>query len=252
MRIGILALFSFFPSFLFSQDYIYIAGGSRIAAKMLEVNPCGIKYRLYNNPDSSCYSLPREFVVLVVYANGTYDMFSEKKIKEKRKAAFDSALVNYGKNIISNNLFEFFLGNVSLSYERIFYKGKLGIKIPVISSNHPSDVSGEFNKYLATGIDLNYYLRRKGRVRYFSGPSFETGQYRYVQNYYFNSSPYYQRVEREIKYKSYTVLTFNTGILFHFTPYLVSSLNCGVGFRGNFRSRPETTVKIGYSIGLRL
>jgi hypothetical protein len=61
-----------------AQDLIVLKNGDDIQAKVLEVAQDEIKYKKQSNPDGPTYSIDKDFVFFVKYANGDKDMFSPK------------------------------------------------------------------------------------------------------------------------------------------------------------------------------
>jgi hypothetical protein len=91
-----------------SQDTITRKSGEDIQVKILEVNQTDIRYKKYENIEGPTYSMLRNEIVMIRYANGTRDIFVaenkddgeslEKYSKEDlfRKGQTD-ALINYRK-----------------------------------------------------------------------------------------------------------------------------------------------------------
>lgn len=63
---------------VWAQDQIVLKNGDDIPAKVLEVTKDEIKYKKQSNPDGPTYTIDKDFVFFVKYANGEKDMFSEK------------------------------------------------------------------------------------------------------------------------------------------------------------------------------
>src|SRR5687768_14031023 len=59
------------------QDIIILQNGDEIQSKVLEINATEIKYRKYDNPDGPLYTLQKNEVFMIKYANGTRDVFSK-------------------------------------------------------------------------------------------------------------------------------------------------------------------------------
>lgn len=251
MKIIIPTIFLFISLSACSQDYIYKLDSSRIAAKVLKVEPGRIRYRLFNNADTTIYSISKEALVLIVYGNGTYDMFQQKKSpKPKRKQ--DTLDFSPGKNVIGCNLLEFVIGNTSFSYERIVFQGNIGIKIPFAFTTIKNPQIDNFQKAWATGVDFDYYPRKPKRVNFFVGPSLETGQYKKERYYgYTNSqngytnSQYNTANDIVTDYYNYTIISVNSGFVVHLTSKINTSIYCGIPVFGNFSSR----IRFGYNLG---
>jgi hypothetical protein len=62
---------------VFGQDLIVLKNGDDIPGKVLEVTQDEVKYKKQSNPDGPTYTIDKDFVFFVKYANGEKDMFSE-------------------------------------------------------------------------------------------------------------------------------------------------------------------------------
>jgi hypothetical protein len=62
----------------FSQDVIVLKnGGNRIQAKIVEVDEDDVKYKNWNSPDSSIISVNKADIDMILYVNGSKDVFIE-------------------------------------------------------------------------------------------------------------------------------------------------------------------------------
>lgn len=61
-----------------AQDLITTRKGEDIQAKVLEVDIDAIKYKKTANPDGPVYTIPREDVLVILYANGEKDVFYDE------------------------------------------------------------------------------------------------------------------------------------------------------------------------------
>ncbi|MBP5677415.1 MAG: hypothetical protein J6W88_02830 [Bacteroidales bacterium] len=60
-----------------AQDLITLKNGTDIKAKVLEVNPTDVTYKLYTNPDGPTYKILRSDILLIRYENGTNEVFDD-------------------------------------------------------------------------------------------------------------------------------------------------------------------------------
>lgn len=67
----------------FAQDVIYKTDGTEINAKIIEVTPDMIKYKLYNFQDGPVYNIYISDVYMIIYENGRKEMYSVKKEFER-------------------------------------------------------------------------------------------------------------------------------------------------------------------------
>lgn len=74
-------------SFGFSQDTITNRSKEAIPAKVLEVTKTEVKYKKADNPDGPAFTMDKSDVLMIRYANGTRDLFTED---EKAGAAFSA------------------------------------------------------------------------------------------------------------------------------------------------------------------
>ncbi len=66
-----------------AQDLIAKKDGSIIKAKILEVGEESIKYKKFDNPDGPNYTLSKESITSINYANGEVEKFSSSETKKK-------------------------------------------------------------------------------------------------------------------------------------------------------------------------
>ena len=181
----------------FSQDIIYKKDNTKIEAKILEINPTEIRYKLFGNPDGPLYIIYKSEVTKIQYPNGQVDNVSpERKIEKAEDPAYvkeGSTVVKGGKpatdvrfnrNILSFNLPRLMLSFISLSYEWVDASGTFGIKIPVGYNFAPAyslsiNLFSESKYSHYAGLALNIYPKHKKTISYFVGPYLEVGQFSY-------------------------------------------------------------------------
>lgn len=76
--IFIMILFS--NTLCFSQDIITKKTSETIQSKILEVTTTEIKYKNFDNQDGPIYTLPKAEISMILYENGTKDVFNEEPI----------------------------------------------------------------------------------------------------------------------------------------------------------------------------
>lgn len=162
---------------LSAQDMIYLRDGSKIKAKITQVNESNIIYKIFENLTGPDFVISRSKISVIVYENGTHDLFSEEEEKREKKTdpfATDSTI---GKNIIGINYFDMVFSNFTFHYERLILNNQLGIK------GGFSFAVGEYSGYM--GMDkeelhgylaFNYYPLKQKRVSYLCGPMILAGQ----------------------------------------------------------------------------
>ncbi|MDR2775344.1 MAG: porin family protein [Tannerella sp.] len=75
ISILVLLLFTGAISLVKAQDVITKKDGSEIRAKVTEVNVNEVKYKLFDNQNGQTISLPKSEIFMIVYENGTKDVF---------------------------------------------------------------------------------------------------------------------------------------------------------------------------------
>ena len=74
---NILALAVLFSALLAQgQDAIYKKDKTKLDAKVLEVGNWDVKYKSAANPDGPVYTISKSDIVIIIYQNGTSDIFS--------------------------------------------------------------------------------------------------------------------------------------------------------------------------------
>jgi len=78
-NIFIILFILFTVTFCYSQDVITKKSGKNIKAKVLEVGQTEIKYKKFDNKNGPTYIISNSDVSMILYENGTKDMFNEEK-----------------------------------------------------------------------------------------------------------------------------------------------------------------------------
>ncbi len=193
--LGVLFLF-WKPSF--SQDILYTTSGSKLKAKVVEVNTTDVKYKDFSNIDGPTYVIAKTDVVLIGYANGSTDIINpnaasllpkttktpeplpvtvtepKRKIPEKPKMN----IYYLNQNLLSINAMALANGDVTLLYDREFANQRLGLT--VLGGYNFNSRMGGLNAAIAdsrngakknydAGLGLNYMPKTTKRVQYFVG-----------------------------------------------------------------------------------
>lgn len=247
------------PATLLAQDVIYKTDGTRVEAKVQEVGIDEIKYKMFNNPDGPVYVIEKDDVTMIAYQNGTHELFNLKHAKGK--ADTDSLRKNKHKNIVSFNMFDLVFTNVSFSYERIFGDGLVGIKVPVsiglrsLSGDVSSNGTFLTTRLWGTGIDVNFYPMKQGRVSYYLGPSFITGAYKYHHYYDWGWYPYPYPYPYPYEQTAYHfAFVINNGMMIQPTKNMNISMALGLGLKQDMTQRSdyfETKANLSVNFGYR-
>ena len=98
------ALFILIGINAFSQDIITLKNGEDIKAKIIEVNPKEIKYKLFNNSSSDTYIRSKADIFRIVFEGGRFEVFTELAELE---SLHDTTAFNKG----ATDAVEFYKGN---------------------------------------------------------------------------------------------------------------------------------------------
>jgi len=250
------------------SDIIYKPDGSKIEAKVLEISPTEVKYKLFSNPDGPLYSISKNDLMMIIYQNGKNEVFANSQTtNSSAQKKTDSLHYKFGRNFISYNLFSIMVGNISVSYEHFLPKGYLSFKIPFIVGfgdernnglRNGNRNNGYYKNIFTSGIDINFYPTGQGKIRFFTGPSLQVGvvdsySYYFDDYYYYNyysQNSYYPRKQQSMFYAGMV----NNGILFQPLKNFNMSLNLGLGVRyieTSGRDNSDAYATFGYHLGYR-
>lgn len=239
---------------LHAQDAIYKKDKTKIDAKVLEVGNWDIKYKAASNPDGPVYTLPKSDIVIIIYQNGTSDIFSSTEKTSCKK--FDSLSVNFCRNFIGIDIGEFTNNAVNMTYEHTFgKKGSFALRLPFSVGVMQRDYYYGYGnqKILSTGLDFLFFPTGQGKVRYYAAPYAEFGMYHYrgifyYEDYYNPNNPYNfyytgYRFEGGVK----------NGILFQPTRHFSVSADLGFGIKNEDGSynRATPTTRANLLLGYR-
>jgi len=238
----------------FSQDIIYTTNGDKTEVKILEIKPGEIRYKKHSNPDGPDYVASKSDVLLITYSNGTFESFGARSTVVNEVQPLTTT---YGKNYIAYNTFDLILTNITFSYERTIAKGLLGIRVPVKVGFGNTNVYGSWynnsnissGTIMATGLDINIYPNRQGRMRYFIAPSFLVTSFNYTTNDYDN---YYNSYETKMGIQ-YAILVKH-GLLMQITPHFNMSCVIGLGLSQNetdYEDNTNSKVTLEFNVGYK-
>lgn len=139
------------------------------------------------------------------------------------------------KNVISFNYGDLLSSRLSISYERLFFSGKMGIKLPLsVTYLLENDRHSNFGSpTMQGGLDVNYYPLGQTKLAFYTGFSGKTG-FVYSNNYNYCPTCYYN--DHLISYvyikKSAFVSGYvNNGVLLHFNKNFSISGQFGIGVK---------------------
>ncbi len=217
----------FTGSIAFAQDTIHLMNREKVVAKVQEINPAQIKYKLYTFQDGPTYVVNKTEVFKIVYSDGHSEFFHDDIITEE--------IADIHPFSVGINSFDLMFGFISVRGEYYFAKRGVSIKIPL--SIGLNGIKGNLNDYsydqgffyynkmkiISTGAELLFYPgKMKHKVNYFTGLALEYG--RMTSNYrYYNHSIY---PYPEISGSTYD--GFGTGIVNGVLIRLSDRLNLGM------------------------
>lgn len=222
----ILGIIIYTGSFL-GQDIVNLSNKTSIKVKVINVGVKTISYKKFDNLDGPTYEVRNREVNNILYENGTQEI-----IKTSTQDFNDS------KNIISFNYGDLFASRVGVSYERLFAKSKLGIKIP-ISASFLSNTNKLNRDYaiMQTGLDVIYYPFGQKTVTFFTGLSSRVGKVTSINYHY---EPYLQTVFYPTTESSFISAYVNNGLVVHFNDSFSVSGQVGVGLRNIYQNYQST------------
>ena len=213
---------------LVAQDTLYKTDGTKHIIKTVELNETQVKYKLISNINGPIYVINKDNILKIVTETGLIDTFP--KIITKNIIQ-DPRNIDFGRNFISVNVTDFLFGFLTLGYEYTFKSGKYSLKFPLSFglNSHPNYNSdgywvgyyyyqGKYNNaynVFSTGLDLNFYNFGQGKSKFFYGPSFVYGQFKFYN------------IGNDIG--TYYAFLLQTGFLFQPTKSINFSINTGIG-----------------------
>lgn len=267
MRFAFLILFFISFSEFFAQDFIFKKDNSKIAAKIIEINPKEIKY--ISLPDSIQKSISKKEVAIIIYKDGSSEVIIsepepepliynirdlEKQAHYEKRRMLDSVkrakklsdkeISLKRKNYICINFFEFIDESIGVTYSRNILKNyafihlpiSIGYGTPYFSNGMLSETKREYmmnSKLLDAALGLNFYLYHSYYNSPYVGIMFRYTRYEgefnwYAKNNNFTLEKYNYLLTLGIRLRSPSGVTFSP------------SLNYGL-YRNNYLN-PEKVV----------
>lgn len=191
-------IFFLFAKMAYCQDVLYTTAGSKLLAKVTEINAKDIKYKDFNNIDGPVYVISKADVVLIQYSNGVTEVINSNpptlapKITEKTNTtpASTNATTNkiiekkpfnlyyLNNNMLSINALALANGDVTLMYDRDFTNSKFSLSF--LGGYNFNSRMGALNLFIAdskdhakkkydAGFGINFMPRNTKRVQSFVG-----------------------------------------------------------------------------------
>jgi hypothetical protein len=254
----------FTGNFLFGQDTIHMVDRDKVIAKVTEVNPTQVKYKLFTLQDGPTYVVNKKDIWKIVYSDGHTEFFKED----------EEEIVDIHPLLIGVNSFDLMFGFVSISGDYYFPKQGISIKVPVSvglrgikgmeNENYYDNDYYYYNrmKVVNAGAQLLFYPgHMKHRVNYFTGLALEYGRMFSRQYYYY--SPYGGGYSsRKITYDWFGTGIVN-GMMINLSNRVTLSMSATLGLQVVYKSYQNNSVgvttteprpmgRMDFSLGFRL
>ncbi|MES2761336.1 MAG: hypothetical protein V4677_03975 [Bacteroidota bacterium] len=207
--VSVLLFLFLLASEAYSQDILYTTAGSKIKARVTEINLTDIKYKDFANLNGPTYVISKTDVVLIQYPNGTVDVINDNpntlvpkttetvtpvssdpagktpvfdkndpygKTKKGEKKDFNLYYLN--KNMLSINALALANGDLTLMYDRDLLNSRMSVTF--LGGYSFNSRMGGLNLFIAdskdgakkkydAGLGINFMPRNTKRVQYFVG-----------------------------------------------------------------------------------
>ncbi len=191
MRIFLFLVLTYFclSKNIFSQDVLYTVSGSKIKAKVIEINANEIKYKNFNNLEGPMYLIYNTDVVLIQFENGSSQIINgnapalnpiktETLVAKKTQQKPNQNLYYMNQNLLSINALALANGDVTLMYDRDFCNSKLSLS--VLGGYNFNTRMGFLNSFINSsrehakknfdvGLGINFMPNNTKRGQYFVG-----------------------------------------------------------------------------------
>lgn len=235
---------------LFAQDQLFKKDNTKVEAKILEITPTSIKYKLFNYQDGPLIIVDKNEVAMIIYQNGTHEIIKSNEVAPNTttivyqdnsllKARINDSLRlskwnerTMYKNIVSVNFLSLYNMCAEISYMREIKKANMNIYVPLSFSFSTPTFSqpnlGLFTTYkyyynnlkitkkaIETGIGIHLHTSGKRAVTHFIGPYFGFAQLNgtFDEGYYGNNYSSSQIITHAFVLNRYYAMLDN-GILF--------------------------------------
>jgi hypothetical protein len=254
------------PVLVNAQDVLFKTDNTRMEVKVCEITETSIKYKLYNNPDGPYYIINKKDAAMVIYQNGTHEVFKISK-EERHMPSYEYApqyvstpdtmmehnkskkfaVLTKNQNIAFFNLLGFGNSCFSGSYMREVKELPFLIHVPFsfsfaepayrnlwgVADNH-GNVSNYNIKKKDFDLGLGGYIRTSGNraVTHFVGPLYRyarfSGSYDVINYHYSSLQNSYETTTYDFTVDEHYFM-INTGFLYHFTPNFNMMISAAVG-----------------------
>jgi hypothetical protein len=240
MKYLLILLVFFSTVILHAQDIIYKKDKTKIDGKVLEVGITDVKYKTALNPEGPVYVIPKSEIAIIIYQNGTTDIFSSPENSSKPK--FDSLSVNFCRNFIGVDIAEFTSASLGMLYEHTFgKKGMFAIRLPFSVGILQQSYGFPEGKIFNTGIDFLYFPTGQGTFKYYTAPYFEWGMFR--DGFYLVYERLFAPSNNERYNGQHLAGGIKNGILYQPTRHFALSADFGFGIKKDETIRTNESVE---------
>lgn len=263
----------------FSQDVLYTLTGSKLKAKVLEINTTDIKYKDFLNIDGPTYVISKTDIVLIKYENGSTDIINsdppsllptaplvaktETVVPGARPRPVEKKPMNLyylNSNMLSINALALANGDITLMYDREFYNSRLSVS--VLGGYNINSRMGALNALIVdsrdnakknydAGLGINFMPRNTKRVQYFAGLLGKYMSYNYKN--------VVDTTNNQLKYEgasgSQMAIMFTNGWIYRISPSFNFKIFGSIGAAINTPALREIgglpKVYLGYCFGYR-
>ena len=213
-----------------AQDTLRHTDGVLLTGKVTVIKGSRVEFSKADEPDVT-YVINTADLSSIRYENGRQETFAPAAVPA-------GIAVNRGRNILAWRPTDLVLTDFTMTYERLSRSRKVSWRIPLSvgidriteQGNRTFRSTYIRNKVFLTGLDLNFYLGKPDRFRYFMGPSFRVGFYRAPL-----FDPFTLRTESQAGQRF--TLVFNNGLWYQASRTILLGGEFGLGV---FRNRVTT------------
>lgn len=237
-------------------DTLIMYNGKKEPVIITEITSSEVIYKLPNTLELPLFHFRRNQLSEIKFKDG-----SSINPKFNTINPFDKITYPKPKAILYFTPTKLFQNHIAFAYEYIFRKNIVGIRIPAsvsfvdINKLKPQGAflrESDIHRRFTTGIDINFYPLRLGKIKYFTGIGIQYAQFTY--RYYPAGYQYnYSRI-MEIKTGNHFSFVVNNGIISEVTNHFIISGSIGIGSQIesgiNYYSagiRLNTTINLGYT-----
>ena len=228
-----------------AQDLIVRTDGTRIEARVLDVNGPQITYKNWAGQDGGPITLlSTDYVRYVQYQDGTRRDFTVAMLPPKGPPEAEPA-PNLGRNIVAIRPLDAWLTCLTLTYERLLGPDRrVGVKVPLTVKLHrqPAETRHGWgyypaNKIFSTGLEVDFYSGPPARFRYFFGPVVQYGQCRYrsgqeyLGNFDFFGLDFGPVYTYQEGVGEHFAVLFNNGVYYQMGKRFVFAADAGIGWQ---------------------